>query len=173
MPKEALHHGIVRPMTHDDLDRVLGWRNHPDVRRYMYTQHEILLTEHQCWFERTLLDSKIHLLIFELDELPLGFIQFNVSPTGGIADWGFYAAPDAPKGSGRKLGNTVLNHAFNQLKFHKVCGQALDFNERSIGFHQTMGFKQEGTLCDQYFDGLRYHNVINFGLLAHDWQCSH
>ncbi len=160
----------IRRMVHADLEQVLAWRNHPDVRRYMYTQHEITLDEHQRWFERTLLDPKKHLLIFEVNQQPLGFMNFNESGNAGIADWGFYAAPDAPKGSGRQLGRTALNHAFTQLQFHKVSGQALAYNERSIQFHQSLGFQQEGILRDQHFDGERYHHVICFGLLCDEWQ---
>lgn len=157
-------------MVHADLERVLAWRNHPDVRRYMYTQHEITLDEHQRWFERTLPDPKKHLLIFEVNHQPRGFVNFNEAGSGRIADWGFYAAPDAPKGSGRQLGRTALNHAFIQLQLHKVCGQALAYNERSIQFHQSLGFQQEGILRDQHFDGERHHHVICFGLLDHEWQ---
>ena len=159
----------VRSMVHSDLERVLAWRNHPDVRRYMYTQHEINLNEHQRWFERRLQDSKSHLLIFEVDKQPFGFVNFNQAGTGGIADWGFYLAPDAPKGSGRQLGLVSLSQAFTKLNFHKVCGEALAYNNRSILFHQALGFQQEGTLRDQHFDGQCYHNVICFGLLSHEW----
>lgn len=162
----------IRPMVHADLKLVLAWRNHPDVRRYMFTQHEITLDEHQRWFERTLPDPKKHLLIFEVNHQPLGFVNFNEAENGGIADWGFYAAPVAPKGSGRQLGRAALNHAFTQLKLHKVCGQALAYNERSIQFHQSLGFQQEGILRDQHFDGERYHNVISLGLLSNEWQTS-
>lgn len=157
-------------MVHADLERVLAWRNHPDVRRYMYTQHEITLDEHQRWFERNLRDPKKHLLIFEENHQPLGFVNFNEAVNGGVADWGFYAAPDAPKGSGRQLGRAALNHSFTQLKLHKVCGQALAYNQRSIQFHQSLGFQQEGILRDQHFDGERHHHVICFGLLCHEWQ---
>lgn len=170
MPESTSVPSLIRPMVRADLERVLAWRNHPDVRRYMYTQHEITLDEHQCWFERTLPDPKKHLLIFEENHQPLGFVNFNEAGQGGIVDWGFYAAPDAPKGSGRQLGRAALNHAFSQLKFHKVCGQALAYNQRSIQFHQSLGFEQEGILRDQHFDGERYHHVICFGLLSHEWQ---
>jgi UDP-4-amino-4,6-dideoxy-N-acetyl-beta-L-altrosamine N-acetyltransferase len=159
-------------MVHADLALVLAWRNHPDVRRYMYTQHEITLDEHQRWFERTLPDRKKHLLIFEANQQPLGFVNFNETGNGGIADWGFYAAPAAPKGSGRQLGHAALSHAFTQLKLHKVCGEALAYNQRSIQFHQSLGFQQEGTFRDQHFDGERYHHVICFGLLSYEWQPS-
>lgn len=152
-----------------DLDRVLAWRNHPEIRRHMFTQHEITFEEHQRWFERTAQDPRQHLLIFEVNRQPLGFVNFNVLTRGGIADWGFYAAPDAPKGSGRRLGQAALSHAFLQLKFHKVCGQALAENVGSIGLHRSLGFAQEGSLRDQHFDGLRYHDVACFGLLRHEW----
>ena len=157
-------------MVHADLGQVLAWRNHPDVRHYLFTQHEIAMGEHQRWFERTLQDPKKHMLIFEENRLALGFVNFNVVGSGGIADWGFYAAPDAPKGSGSRLGCAALNHAFTQLKLHKINGQALAHNERSIKFHQTLGFQQEGILREQHFDGERYHYVICFGLLCHEWQ---
>ena len=136
----------------------------------MYTQHEITLDEHQLWFDRALQNPRKHLLIFELGKQPLGFINFSELAIGGIADWGFYAAPDAPKGSGRRLGRAALDHAFTQLKLHKVCGQALAYNESSIHFHQSLGFQQEGSLRDQHFDGKCYQDVVCFGLLSHEWQ---
>jgi UDP-4-amino-4,6-dideoxy-N-acetyl-beta-L-altrosamine N-acetyltransferase len=173
MPELAKVHSLIRPMNHADLERVLAWRNHPDVRSYMFTQHEITLAEHRRWFERTLPDSKKHLLIYEVNQQPLGYVNFNEMGTGGIAAWGFYAAPDAPKGSGRQLGRAALNHAFTQLKLHKVYGQALAHNERSIEFHQSLGFQQEGILRDHHFDGERYHHVSCFGLLCREWHPDH
>ena len=159
-------------MVHADLELVLAWRNHPEVRRYMYTQHEITFDEHQRWFENAKADSKKHLLTFEVAQQPLGFVHFTETGSGGIADWGFYTAPDAPKGSGRQLGSAALSHAFTQLELHKVCGRVLAYNVRSINFHLASGFQQEGILRDQHFDGVRYHDVINFGLLCDDWQPS-
>lgn len=170
MPESTPVPSQIRPMVHADLERVLAWRNHPDVRRYMYTQHEITLDEHQSWFERTLPNPKRQLLIFEVHQQPLGYVNFHETENGGIADWGFYLAPEAPKGSGRQLGRAALNHAFTQLNLHKICGQALAYNDRSIQLHQSLGFEQEGTLRDQHFDGECYHHVICFGLLAHEWR---
>lgn len=159
----------VRPMTREDVERVLGWRNHAEVRRYMYTQHEISLEEHSRWFERASQDPNRHLLVFEIDGVPSGFINFDQA-AGGIAQWGFYAAPDSPKGVGRQLGVAALEYAFSSLRLHKICGQALIYNERSIKFHLNLGFKQEGVLREQHFDGQSYHDIVCFGLLAAEWQ---
>ncbi len=163
-------HNHIRLMTKDDLHLVLIWRNHPDIRRHMYTQHEITLEEHQGWFERASHDQSKHLLIFEADATPWGFIQFSQLGSSAIADWGFYVAPDAPRGYGRRLGRSALDYAFGDLYLHKICGRVLAFNERSIRFHRALGFHQEGRLREQHFDGQQYHDVFCFGLLQPEWQ---
>ena len=159
----------VRPMTSEDLKLVLSWRNHPEVSRYMFTQHEISLDEHTRWFERSSQDPSYHLLIFEYEGISSGVVNFQQISPARLADWGFYVAPNAPKGTGRLLGKTALNYAFNDADLHKVCGQALAYNERSINFHQHLGFKTEGILREQHFDGQRYQDVVCFGLLDIEW----
>lgn len=158
----------VRPMLKSDLEQVLVWRNHPELRRYMLTQHEITRDEHLAWFERCAKDSKKCLLIAEEDGRAFGFVQFSGVAPGAAADWGFYLAPDAQKGAGVKLGMTALDYAFHTLALHKVCGQALAFNEKSIRLHRRLNFHQEGLLPRQQVDGA-YHDLICFGLLSSEW----
>ena len=159
----------VRPMVEDDIDRVLAWRNDEATRRNMLTQHIISRDEHLDWFARSSIDASRRLLIVEERDLALGFVQFADVADGGIANWGFYTAPGAAKGSGKKLGRTALEFGFTVLRLHKVCGQALQFNDASIGFHLHLGFRQEGVLREQYRIGHSYHNLLCFGLLQRDW----
>lgn len=156
-------------MSKGDLACVLAWRNHVDIRRYMLTQHEISFDEHCRWFERASQDPARKLLVFEHDRLALGFVHFTGVTRDGIADWGFYSAPGSPKGTGRKLGLAAMKFAFEEMELHKVCGQALDFNQASIQFHRMLGFCQEGRLRSQHFDGQTYHDIICFGLLRNEW----
>jgi UDP-4-amino-4,6-dideoxy-N-acetyl-beta-L-altrosamine N-acetyltransferase len=160
----------IRMMTKEDLPTVLAWRNHPDVRRFMFTQHEIGLEEHRNWFAKASLDTNRRLLIVEEAKQPIGYVQFSQVTDGGIADWGFYVRPDAPKGTGRKLGAMALNHAFGPLKLHKVCGQAIAGNQPSIAFHQRLGFVLEGVFRDQQCINGSYYSVHCFGLLANEWR---
>lgn len=160
----------LRPMVSDDLARVLAWRNHPQVRSMMYTREEIAMEQHRQWFKSATQDPRRHLLVFEADAQAAGFVNIGELVPGRIADWGFYASPDAPRGTGRRLGLAALRHAFASLGMHKVCGQVLRYNERSIRFHEALGFSREGMLRDQHFDGERFHDVICFGLLRDEWQ---
>ncbi|MBO6848902.1 MAG: UDP-4-amino-4,6-dideoxy-N-acetyl-beta-L-altrosamine N-acetyltransferase [Marinobacter sp.] len=156
-------------MESRDLEMVLRWRNDESVRRYMYTRHEITLEEHAQWFKRAIVAADRHLLIFEREGVPLGFINFHEKGPAGIADWGFYIAPEAPRGTGSELGKTVLNYGFGSINLHKVCGQALGFNTGSIRFHEKLGFTREGVLRQQHFDGRTYHDIICFGLMHNEW----
>ena len=159
----------IRPLQYDDLATILLWRNHVDVRRSMYTQHEISNEEHHRWFERISGDPDHHPLIYEADGIACGYVNITLQSSGKIADWGFYLAPDAANGTGRQLSHAVLDYVFTTLQLHKLCGQVIKYNQRSIKFHLNNGFIQEGILRDNYFDGHDYHDVICFGLLEHEW----
>lgn len=156
-------------MQEADLERVLSWRNDPKIRRNMYSRHEISFEEHARWFAKASQQPERHLLVFEMNKTPLGFVNIHQIANGGIADWGFYAAPEASKGTGRALGQATLRYAFSVLKLHKLCGQAIGFNEQSIRLHLNLGFQREGVLRQQYFDGQQYHDVVCFGLLVSEW----
>lgn len=159
----------VRPVTARDATRLLEWRNHPRVRRHMFTTEEITRVEHREWLRRNLADSCRLMLIYERAGTPLGFVGLRLDRHLHIADWGFYTAPEAPKGTGRMMTGCALDHAFRELALHKVCGQALETNQRSISLHVVLGFTQEGVLREQHFDGGRYLSVVCFGLLAPEW----
>lgn len=161
---------LIRKVTECDLSMVLAWRNHAAVRCYMLTQHEISLDEHRNWFAKASDDPSRCLLIVEKDKQAIGYVQFSNVEVGGIADWGFYVRPNAPKGTGRKLGTIALNYAFGHLKLHKVCGQAIASNQASIVFHQRLGFQQEGVLRDQRYIDSAYHSLHCFGLLSVEWR---
>ena len=159
----------IRAMEGKDLTSVLTWRNHPDVRRHMITQHEISLEEHEAWFARASQDGNRSLLIVEQGREPIGFMNFDQAIPGAVSNWGFYVVPGAPKGTGRKLAKAALQYAFEEIRVHKVCGQALALNEASIRFHVALGFKMEGVLRSQQRIGNQYHDLVCFGLLGSEW----
>jgi len=163
----------LRPLAAGDLQLLRAWRNQPDVRRHMFSTHQIAEAEHRQWFARQQADPTRRLWLFLRGGQPLGFVHFSGVAPGGVADWGFYAAPGAPKGTGRALGQTALARAFGSEQLHKVCGQVLAGNTVSLAFHRRLGFAEEGVLRQQHRsadpDGAHYHDVHCFGLLRADW----
>lgn len=157
----------VRAVQRGDLEMILEWRNHPDIRPYMRQQHRISLPEHQAWFSRVSQDLQHHLLIVEENNLPLGFVQFTEVDENGTAEWGFYKSPAAPKGSGSRLCNAALNYAFNDLKLKKIVGKVLRSNARSAAFHLKLGFVGKGAGKNDKTDPEL--DLLQFTLLASDW----
>ena len=152
----------IREMTINDLLMVLAWRNHPSVRVNMFSDHEISKDEHFEWFTKTHLNRLQSLWIVLNSAEPIGFVQFKKTHDELSADWGFYVSPDAKKGSGKILGQLALDMAFGALKISQVFGEALKFNEASIGFHRHLGFIQESS-SDKNKD------ILKFVLSKEDW----
>lgn len=130
----------VRRMEYSDLARVLAWRNHPAVRLYMTESHEITPEEHAAWFDRCTEDANRSLLIIEEHDLPIGFLQFT-SRQPSIAEWGFYAVPDSPPGTGTRLCQRGVAHGFEELGLRRIEATVMVNNERSLALHRRLGFE--------------------------------
>ena len=169
MAEAASTTGRVRPMLEADLPQVLAWRNEAVVRAAMFSTGLVQPEEHRRWFEAAAREAGRTLLIFEAEGEARGFVGFALCRHPRVADWGFYAAPGAPRGTGHALGRAALEHAFGALGLHKVCGEVLESNPRSVVLHRALGFVQEGTRAEHHFDGTRFQAVFCFGLLARQW----
>ena len=155
-------------MRASDLDLVLAWRNHPEVRRHMHHQQEITPAEHLGWFSHESSNGAIHLLILEVNGVPSGYVKLAELGTGS-AEWGFYAAPDASRGTGSILADAALSHAFGKLGVRDVMGHVLASNERSIALHAKMGFVREGCSTTRLDDDTPL-STICFRLVAERWK---
>lgn len=160
----------VRSICSDDLHMLLTWRNSPFVRDFMLTRHLISESEHYEWFLTKNKDSLCTRLIVEENERPLGYVQFDEIYEGGEAVWTFHLRPDAPRGSGTKLGLHALNYAFDVLRFRAIHGKVLDFNNKSISFHYKMGFIKKTVLQNQLTIDKNPISLICFKLEKKAWQ---
>lgn len=160
----------LRPIGEADLAQILEWRNSPDVRVFMYTGHEISLSEHKAWFERIAHDRSRRSWIFEADGEPMGVVNLTrIDMTSREAHWGFYVRPGAPKGSGLRLGRLALAEAFGHLALNRLIGEVLASNDASLHFHRKLGFEHECILEAYHHDGDAAHDVHVFSLTRAAW----
>src|SRR3546814_20130153 len=76
-------------------------------------------------------ENGCELLIMEADGVGRGFINLSGLRRGGVAEWGFFVAPGAPRGTGMRMGEATLGHVLNEQGAHKLCGEAISNNDRS------------------------------------------
>ncbi len=161
----------LRPLAEVDLPLVLAWRNAPEVRRNMYSQHEITHGEHLAWFGRLQHDPQSRWFIHvDTKGRPDGVVYFTqYQAIMGNAFWGFYSAPKSSPGTGTRLGLDAIDKALLEMKLHKLNAEVIGTNVISLRFHLKLGFQQEGLLRDYHFDGKKYVDVVRLGILDTEW----
>lgn len=159
----------LRTLREDDLEMVLHWRNHTEIRKWMINSEEIALVDHLKWFENNKNKKDRSFYVFEYQNIPQGYVSFVEVSNSAAIEWGFYLKPDAERGMGNILGYAALNTAFGQLQAEKVFGQVLAFNEKSLNFHKKLGFSQEGVLRKHFKDYRGEFDIHQFGLLRNEW----
>jgi len=151
--------------------RVRELRNHADVRRFMYSSHEISEQEHQNWLASLVGNQRQSVFVVCLDDRVAGIVSLNaINTTHQTADWAFYLDP-ALQGQG--LGSLVefwlLDHAFETAGLHKLNCEVLESNAAVVKMHRKFGFSIEGVRRRNILkDGERI-DVVLLGITREEW----
>jgi UDP-4-amino-4,6-dideoxy-N-acetyl-beta-L-altrosamine N-acetyltransferase len=167
--------GNLREIIVNDLDIILEWRNSERIRKYMFTDQVITKEQHLSWFENLKHDPKLKYLIFEYMGQPSGVVNFsNIDYRNHKCNWGIYLGKeDLPEGTGAIMGRLAIKYAFESLNIRKLCGEILAYNERSIKFHQKLGFIEEGNFQKHVLKNGNYTDIICFALFNENFIRSH
>lgn len=155
-----------------DRDRLLDWRNQPDVARWMYTDHVISPAEHDRWFTAALADPSRRYWIIELDGEPVGLANLSdISRANRKCAWAYYLASPSVrgKGVGAFVEFWVIEHVFGTLGLDKLCCEVLVENEAVWKIHESFGFQREALYRHHVWKAGRPLDVVGLGLLAQDW----
>jgi UDP-4-amino-4,6-dideoxy-N-acetyl-beta-L-altrosamine N-acetyltransferase len=162
----------LRPATPEDRDRLLDWRNQPDVARWMYTDHTIGPEEHARWYAAALADPARKYWIIELDGEPVGLANlYDISPVNRKASWAYYLASPSVrgKGVGAFVEFWVIEHVFGEMGLAKLCCEVLVENEAVWKIHESFGFQREALYRQHVWKAGQPLDVVGLGLLAQDW----
>jgi UDP-4-amino-4,6-dideoxy-N-acetyl-beta-L-altrosamine N-acetyltransferase len=162
----------LRRVTSADSDRLLDWRNRPEVAAYMYTDHRISPEAHARWFAGALAAADRRYWIIELDDAAVGLANLaGIDPVRRRCEWAYYLAE--PEVRGRGVGAAVefamVDHVFAGLGLHKLWCEVLVENEAVWRLHESFGFKREALYRDHVWKADRFQDVVGLGLLAPDW----
>jgi UDP-4-amino-4,6-dideoxy-N-acetyl-beta-L-altrosamine N-acetyltransferase len=162
--------GHLRSISDEELELMRTWRNAPAVRANMYTRHEISSAEHLAWWAKTQQRDDQQYFMYEKDGKALGIVGFMlIDRINANCSWAFYAAQEAPKGTGSRMEFLALEHVFNSLKLHKLHCEVLAFNTPVIKLHQKFGFQVEGIFRQHHLVDDQYVDIFRLGLLNDEW----
>lgn len=168
MPDVAL-----RPVDESDRDRLLAWRNSPQVAAFMYSDHRIARKEHDRWFDSLAHNPRRRDWVVVLDAMPVGLTSLvDIDPGQGRATIARYLAEERARGLG--LGGftefKVVDHAFHALGLRKLWSEVLASNTSALAAHLSTGFQREALFRAHVVKQGRPVDVIGLGLLAEDWR---
>lgn len=161
----------LREMTFKDKDRVRGWRNLPEVSKYMYNDHLISIEEHDKWYKQISDNESCKYWIIECDAKDVGVANlYNIDRKNSNCFWAFYIAdPNVRgKGVGGFVEYFVLNYVFEKLMFNKLNCEVLEFNKPVISMHKRFGFKEEGLFRQHIKKKTEFHDVVRLSMLKHE-----
>ena len=161
----------MRPLTRDDKPLLFAWRNSEQVKKFMYTDHEISVDEHEKWFQAALQDEKSVFQVFLNGADPVGLISATrIDLVNGSCYWAFYlGAPATPKGTGAIMEYLALEHFFERLKMRKIMCEVFAFNAPVVRMHEKFGFVREAVFSKHVLKRGQYEDVISLALFAEQW----
>lgn len=160
----------LRPITIEDTDSVLSWRNDKRVVQNFIYRKPITREEHLNWLEEKVGTGKVLQFIIcdKETDMPLGSIYLqNFEEENHKAEEGIFLGNQqtSGKGIGSEAGKLLVKFAFEQLGLHKLTARVLAYNMASRRMHEKAGYIQESYLRDElYLDG-KYEDLVFLGII--------
>lgn len=164
-----------RDLTPGDKDMIRAWRNLPEIRKYMYTDHVISEQEHEAWFQRITKDASCRYWVIVCDGEDVGLVNlYGIDRTNRRCYWAFYVV--SPNVRGKGVGSFteyfVLRYVFDDLQLNKLCCEVLDFNQGVVRMHKGFGFVQEGLFRRHVIRDGTPHDVVCLAILREEWEAN-
>ncbi|MED1822663.1 MULTISPECIES: UDP-4-amino-4,6-dideoxy-N-acetyl-beta-L-altrosamine N-acetyltransferase [Brevibacillus] len=159
----------LRKVTESDLATILRWRNSERIRTQMIHQNIISWEEHVKWFKRISVAKDSQYLVFLIDNLPIGMVNFTeISLENKECQWGFYIGEErSPKGSGTTMGILALDHIFHFVDI--VYGEVIETNIASIRFHEKLGFSRHKKTEQRLLINDTWMGTYSYSLRKAEW----
>lgn len=155
----------LRPITRQDTDLIIRWRNNEEVRRFFIYQEPFTIEGHEKWLKEMIDSGKGYQFMICLtdNDEPVGSTYLrDYDPLHNKAEFGFFLSSSEVRGRG--IGSEslmlTLEFAFDELKLHKVFARAFSDNQASINSFLKCGFKKEACLKDEVRINGGYRDIV-------------
>jgi RimJ/RimL family protein N-acetyltransferase len=164
----------LRPLTTADVDGpYLTWFNDPEVCRFNshhvfpYTRDEAL-----AWVAALPARRDSLVLAIEVDGRHVGNISLqDMTAVGRSAElaivldrsvWG--------EGVGREAAELLVAHGFRALNLNRIACGTVAVNHGMRRLAERLGMTQEGVRRQAVWTDGAYHDIVEYGLLADEWE---
>ncbi len=131
-------------LSFEEKKQVLSFRNHDEVKQWMYNSDKIELDEHLKFIKSLELNIQKQYLLVKKKNRFLGVIDFTkINYKKKECEFGLYANPfEKIAGVGRILEEICIKYTFNILKLKKLKLEVFEDNIQVRNLHKKYQFKE-------------------------------
>ena len=143
--KKSLQQINFTQLSYDEKVKILAWRNHPSIRKWMFDKEPIALESHLSYIDTLAKKEDRRYFVIKQYNKDIGVIDFtNINLNELQAEIGLYAKPML-KGVGKLLMQTIIEYGFNKLKLKKLTAEVYAENLSAIKLYTKFNFKKVAT----------------------------
>ena len=171
---------VLRQVREDDIDRLLEFRNKPDV--YQWLMRTVVEPEafRAAWM-RTLTEPNDHSTVVELDGVVIGTASLEVQDAmgqdgggpsrGAEAHLGYiFDAAYAGRGYATEVASELLRISFEELGVHRAFAGCFADNTASARVLEKIGMRREQYgVQDSWHAELGWIDGCTYAMLADEW----
>lgn len=160
----------LRPITEEDTDDIIRWRNSEAVRPYFIYQKPFTREGHLHWLETMIYSGKgYQFIVCQIeDDKPIGSAYFrDYDKEHNKIEYGMFLGENGvkSKGIGTEIFKLSLQFAFEVLDIHKVYSRVFSDNAICLRSCEKVGIKQEGYFKDEVCINGEYKDVVMLGII--------
>lgn len=160
----------LRPITANDAEQVLRWRNSDGVKQFYLYRKDITPEEHQQWLREKVDRGLVYqfIIVVKASDTPIGSVYVqHIDRIHRSGEFGIFIGE--PSALGRGFGTTaaelMVQFAFSELGLGKLYLRVLSDNIRAIKSYQSVGFSEECNMQEEVrIDGITY-NVTRMSII--------
>lgn len=155
----------LRPITRDDTERIVRWRNSDRVRKNFIFQKPFTVQGHIEWMETKVASGEVvQFILCETEgDRPVGSVYFrDIDPQNNRAEYGIFIGEEdaAGKGYGTLAAKGAVGYAGNTMRLHKLMLRVFADNAAAVRSYEKAGFVKEALLKDEIKGEEGYRDLI-------------
>lgn len=144
---------FLRPVTEEDTDDIVRWRNAPEVQKYFIYREPFTHEGHLRWLETKVAAGTViqYMIIDKSSGKSVGSVYLrDIDFKNESAEYGIFIGETSAKGRGlgSETAKIFTDYAFANFNLHRISLRLISGNISAQRSYEKAGFITEGVFAD-------------------------
>ena len=163
----------LMPITNEDTELIIQWRNKPSVQNNFIFRELFTRDMHEKWMKEKIETGRvIQFIIIETEKnRKVGSVYLrDIDHHNHSAEYGIFIGEDNARGLGygSEACRLITDYGFKELGLHRIFLRVFKNNQQAIHSYLKAGFVEEGVAKDMIWADGRYNDMVFMAKIASD-----